>query len=92
MASKDHKLVEFNDDYHGNLIGRGGPPLVWSPIKYFSSFSATKDEKYFSTNFEQVLHKVILCSKFVLVELTVCTTQLVRILHSMIFSRSQKLY
>ena len=21
MASKDHKIVEFYDDYHGNLIG-----------------------------------------------------------------------
>ena len=49
-----------------------------------------------STNFQKVLHKVVLVgyliSKFVLVELAVCTTQLVRILHSTIFSRSQKSY
>ena len=49
-----------------------------------------------STNFQKVLHKVVLVgdliSKFVLVELTVCTTQLVWISHSTIFSRSQKSY
>ena len=49
-----------------------------------------------STNFQKVLHKVVLVgdliSKFVLVELTVCTTQLVRISHSTIFSRSQNSY
>ena len=49
-----------------------------------------------STNFQKVLHKVVLVgdliSKFVLVELTLCTTQLVRISHSTIFSRSQKSY
>ena len=49
-----------------------------------------------STNFQKVLHKVVLVgdliSKFVLVELTLCTTQLVQILHSTIFSKSQKSY
>ena len=49
-----------------------------------------------STSFQKVLHKVVLVgdliSKFILVELTVCTTELVRISHSTIFSRSQNSY
>ena len=49
-----------------------------------------------NTNFQKVVHKVVLVgdlfSKFVLIELTLCTTQLVQISHSKIFSRSQKLY
>ena len=48
-----------------------------------------------STNFQKVLHKVVLVgdliSKFVLVELTVCTTQLVQILHSTIFFQVPKI-
>ena len=48
------------------------------------------------TNFQKVPHKVVLVgdliNKYVLIELTLSTTPLVRILHSTIFSRSQKLY
>ena len=47
------------------------------------------------TNFQKVLHKVVLVgdliSKLVLVELTVCTTQLVQILHSTIFFQVPKI-
>ena len=49
-----------------------------------------------STNFQKVLHKVVLVgdliTKFILVDLTLCSSQLVQISHSTIFSRSQKLY
>ena len=42
-----------------------------------------------STNFQKVVHKVLLVgdliSKFILVELTLCTTQLVQISNSTIF-------
>jgi hypothetical protein len=46
--------------------------------------------------FQKVGYKVILVedfiSKFILVELTLCTTQLVEILYSTIFSSSRKSY
>ena len=47
-----------------------------------------------STNFQKVVHMVVLVgnliSKFVQVKLSLCTNQLVRISHISIFSRSQK--
>ena len=66
-------------DLNGEYIYRGSPTCMVSTITISTS-----------TNFPKVLHKVVLVgdliSKFVLVELTVCITQLVRISHSTIFS------
>ena len=62
---------------------------VWTSTVSSSTIST-------STNFQKVLHKVVLVgdliSKIVLVELNVCTTQLVRIWHSMIFGTWKKSY
>ena len=61
---------------------------AWSVVVYRGSPTSAVSTSTISTstNFQKVLHKVVLVgdliSKFILVELTLCTVQLVRILHS----------
>ena len=84
--------------YLSELGGKGFPKEFFKNEKYRGSPTCTVSTSTISTstNFQKVLHKFVLVGdlirKFVLVELTVCTTQLVQISHSMIFSRSQKSY
>ena len=62
------------------------PPLVWSPLN--STIST-------ATNSQKVIHNVVLVgdliSKFVLVQLTLCITQLIRVSHSMDFFQVPKI-